>query len=201
MALRLLTRPRQFFTDRETEPNGVLGTGLAVLFSLVLTSVTGLSLWLFSRGLGSAVRGQFWETVTEALPLLFLAVIVVWVLVGAALFLGAKIGGGRGTFGATLEVAAWGLVPTLVGVVVVGAALVVYGLQADLAVGSMQALGARLGALQTGLSGLAVLGLQIGAGAWQAFIWAAGLRVVHSLDRFSAVATAVLVAVALVVIV
>ncbi|MFC7075743.1 YIP1 family protein [Haloarcula halophila] len=201
MALRLLTQPRQFFADRESELNGVLGAGLATLFSLVLTSVVGASLWLFARGLGNGVTGEFRTAVTDALPLLFLAVLVLWLVLGAALFLGAKLGGGRGTFGATLEVAAWGLVPTLVGVVVVGAALVVYGLQADLAIDSLAALGARLRPLQSGVSGLAVLLVQIGTAAWQAFIWAAGLRVAHGIDRFSAVATAIVVAVALVVLV
>ncbi|MFC6975599.1 Yip1 family protein [Halomicroarcula sp. GCM10025709] len=200
MAPRLLTRPRQFFTDRETELNGVLGAGLAVLFSLVLTSIVGASLWLFGQTLG-AVGAEFWQAVTDALPLVFLAVLVLWFVLGVALFLGAKLGGGRGTFGATLEVTAWGLLPTLLGVAVVCAALVVYGAQADLAVDSLAALGTRLQSLQTGFSGLAVLLLQIGVGAWQAFLWAAGLRVAHDLDRFSAVVTAVVVAVLLVVLV
>jgi hypothetical protein len=201
MVRRFLFRPRQFFEARSDGMNGGIGAGIAVVFSLVLTSIVGVALWVFSQQLGGDLRTQFWGEVTGALPLVFLGLFVAWLLLSVVLYLGAKLGGGRGTFGATLELTAWGLLPTLVTALAGGTALVVYGLQTDLAVDSLQALGTRVQPLQTGLSGLTILLVQIGVAALQAFIWAAGLRVVHELTRFAAVVTAVLAAVALVIVV
>lgn len=135
-----------------------------------------------------------WEEVVGLLPWLFVGLLIVWLGLAVALHVGALVGGGTGRFGETLAVAAWGLVPTLVVSAVAGAALVGFAARTDLAASSPEALLAEVRRLQSGVSGLTFLLLQVGAAVWQAFVWAEGLRVVHGLSRVAAGATAVLVA-------
>jgi len=136
-----------------------------------------------------------WQEATGVLPGLFVGLLIVWLLLAVALYVGASIAGGSGGFGETLAVTAWGLVPTLVVSVLAGAALVGFAARADLSGSSPEALLTQVRALQSGVSGLTFLLIQIAGAAWQAFVWAGGLRVVHGLSRAAAVAVALVVAV------
>jgi hypothetical protein len=135
-----------------------------------------------------------WEQAAEILPALLVGLVIVWFGLAVALYVGAKIAGGSGGFGETLEVTGWGLLPSVVGAVVGGAALVGFTARADLGASSPQLLLEQAQTLQTGLSGLTFLAIQVGTAAWQAYVWAGGLRVVHGISRYGAVAVAVVTA-------
>ena len=136
-----------------------------------------------------------WEEAAGALPAVFVGLLVLWVGLAVALYVGARVAGGSGGFGETLAVTAWGLVPTLLVAVLAGATLVTLAAQADLSASSPEALLAEVRGFQSGVSGLTFLLWQIGGAAWQAVVWAGGLRVVHEIRRRRAVVVAVLVAV------
>ncbi|WP_276271085.1 YIP1 family protein [Haloarcula litorea] len=141
------------------------------------------------------ISALLWQAVTDLLPWLVIGLVVVWVGLGVALYVGAWLAGGSGSVGATLEVTAWGLVPTLVSSVVAGATLVAFASGADLSGGGSAALLSEVRALQAGVSGLVLLAIQLGGAAWQAYVWTGGLRVVHGLGRGTAAVIAGLVAV------
>lgn len=135
-----------------------------------------------------------WEEAAGVIPGVFVGLLIVWLLLAVALYIGALIAGGSGDFGETLAVTAWGLVPTLVVSVLAGAALVGFAARADLSASSPEVLLSQVRTLQSGVSGLTFLLIQIAGAAWQAVVWAGGLRVVHELNRFAAVAVSVVVA-------
>ena len=142
------------------------------------------------------VRSLLWDQVAEVLPVAFVGLLVFWLLLAAALHVGALLGGGDGRFGQTLALAAWGLVPAAAAAVVGGAALVFFAARADLSTGNPETLLKEVQTLSTGLSGAVMLSIQLGGAAWQAYLWTAGLRVVHGLSRAAAVAVAGLTAAA-----
>ncbi|RKS83526.1 Yip1-like protein [Haloarcula quadrata] len=135
-----------------------------------------------------------WDQATEVLPGLFVGFIIVWLGLLVLLYVGAKVAGGSGRFGETAEVAAWGLLPSVVGVAAGGAALVFFAASTDLSASSPELLLEQVRRLQNGLSGFVFLAIQVGTAAWQAYVWAGGLRVVHEISRYAAVAIAVIAA-------
>ncbi|WP_225307711.1 MULTISPECIES: YIP1 family protein [unclassified Haloarcula] len=135
-----------------------------------------------------------WDYATEALPGLFFGFVIVWIGLMIGLYVGAKLAGGSGKFGETAEITAWGLLPSVVGVVAGGAALVFFAANTDLSASSPAVLLEQVRGLQNGLSGLVFLAIQIGTAVWQAAVWASGLRVVHEISRYAAVAIAVIAA-------
>jgi hypothetical protein len=135
-----------------------------------------------------------WDQATEVLPGLFIGLVVVWIGLVVLLYVGAKVAGGSGGFGETAEVTAWGLLPSVVGVAVGGATLALFAANSDLSASSPELLLEQVRSLQNGLSGLLFLAIQIGTAAWQAYVWAGGLRVVHEVSRYAAVAVAVIAA-------
>lgn len=141
------------------------------------------------------VSSLLWEQVVDILPGVFVGLLILWVFLSVALYVGARLAGGTAGLGRTAAVAAWGLVPTLVVVVLAGVVLVAFAAQADLSTSSPDALLTQSRQLQSGVSGLSLLLLQIGGAAWQAFVWAGGLRAVHEISRRAAVAVALFVAV------
>jgi len=140
------------------------------------------------------VGSLVWDQATEVLPGLFIGLVIVWVGLVVLLYVGARIAGGSGGFGETAEVTAWGLVPSVVGVAVGGAGLVLFAASTDLSASSPEMLLEQVRSLQNGLSGLVFLAIQVGTAAWQAYVWAGGLRVIHEISRYAAVAVAVIAA-------
>ena len=140
------------------------------------------------------ISALLWEVVVDFLPWVIVGLPLLWLLLAAGLHAGARLDGGTGRFGETMAVTAWGLVPLLVAATLSGAALVVFATQADLAGSSPEALLAEVRELQSGVFGLVFLALRLGGAAWQAAVWAGGLRVVHDLNRRSAAVIAVIVA-------
>ena len=140
------------------------------------------------------VSSLLWEEIGGILPIAFVGLLVLWVALAVALHIGASLADADGRIGQTLEVAAWGFVPTVVTTVVGGAALVAFAAQADLSTGDPETLLTSVEAIRTGVSGLTLQGIQLAGAAWQAYVWAAGLRVVHDISRAAAVTTAAVTA-------
>jgi len=140
------------------------------------------------------VGSLIWDQATEVLPGLFIGLIVVWIGLVVLLYVGAKMAGGSAGFGETAEITAWGLLPSVVGVAAGGAALVFFAASTDLSTSSPEMLLEQVRSLQNGLSGLVFLAIQVGTAAWQAYVWAGGLRAVHEISRYAAVAVAVVAA-------
>ncbi|WP_336336992.1 Yip1 family protein [Haloarcula brevis] len=140
------------------------------------------------------IGALLWDQAAELLPALLVGLVVVWFGLAVVLYVGAKTAGGSAGFGATLEVTGWGLLPSVVGAAIGGAALVGFAARADFAATSPQVLLEQVRTLQTGLSGLTFLAVQVGTAAWQAYVWAGGLRVVHGIGRYAAVTIAVVAA-------
>lgn len=140
------------------------------------------------------VGSLVWDQATEVLPGLFIGLIIVWVGLTVFLYIGAKTAGGSGRFGETAEITAWGLLPSVVGVAVGGATLVFFAANTDLSASSPEMLLEQVQSLQNGRSGLVFLAIQLGTAAWQAYVWAGGLRVAHEISRYAAVAIAVIAA-------
>jgi hypothetical protein len=141
------------------------------------------------------VGSLIWDYATEVLPGLFFGLLIVWIGLMLGLYVGAKLAGGSGQFGETAEVTAWGLLPSVIGVAAGGAALVFFTASADLSASSPEMLLEQVQTLQTGLSGLVFLAIQIGTAAWQAYVWAGGLRVVHEISRRAAAVVAAVTAI------
>ncbi|MUV51560.1 Yip1 family protein [Haloarcula sp. CBA1122] len=140
------------------------------------------------------VGSLIWDYATEVLPGLFVGFSIVCIGLMVGLYVGAKLAGGAGQFGETAEITAWGLLPSVVGVAASGAALVFFAANTDLSASSPELLLEQVRRLQNGLSGLVFLAIQVGTAAWQAYVWAGGLRVVHEISRYAAAAIAVIVA-------
>ncbi|QIO22117.1 YIP1 family protein [Haloarcula sp. JP-L23] len=224
-----VARPGAFFERRADRLSGFRGAGLAAALALLLTTVLGVALRLFSQqftgtttvdnpaypgdvfcedGVGGMtpsgcdepatmtveISSLLWQEIADRLPWLFVGLLFVWFGLAVALHVGAWLGSGTGRFGESMEVAAWGLVPTVVVTGVAGVALVYFATQADLAGATPETLLSEVRTLQSGVSGLTFLLIQIAGAAWQAYVWAAGLRVAHELSRRAAVVVAVVVA-------
>jgi hypothetical protein len=140
------------------------------------------------------VGALVWEASMELLPWLFVAVGVLWLVFGVLLWAGGQVLGGDGGFGATLEVTAWGLVPTVLSALVAGAALVALAGGVDFGT-SPESATATLESLTGGTTGLALDAVGLVGAAWQAYVWAGGLRAVHGLRWVGAGAVAGVVAV------
>jgi len=140
------------------------------------------------------ISALLWEVVVEFFPWVVVGLPLLWLLLAAGLHAGAWLDGGTGRFGETMAVTAWGLVPMLVAATLSGAALVAFATQADLAGSSTEPLLAGVREIQSGVFGLVFLSLRLGGAAWQAAVWAGGLRVVHDINRRSAAVIAVVVA-------
>lgn len=194
MLRALLFRPGEFFEERRDDLNGVTGGVLLLGFAVATTALLALVLFAFTRLLPSEVGATVWSGAVASLPIQFFALLLVTLVLSFVLYFGAKLGRGSAGFGATVELTAWGLLPMLFAVVVGGVAFLAFASQVDLSVATADQLTAAIAPIQTGLSGLALLLIFLGGAAWQAYVWAGGLRTAHRLHRYGAIVLAVLVA-------
>jgi len=140
------------------------------------------------------ISSFLWEQIVSLLPWLLVGLLLVWFGLAVLLHIGSRLVGGTGGFGQTLAVTSWGLVPTLVTTAVAGVVLVAFAVRAELAASSLELLFADINTLQSGVSGVSLLLIQLGGAAWQAFVWTAGMQVAHGLSREEAVVISALVA-------
>lgn len=134
------------------------------------------------REMGSLV----WERASELLPWLFFGALVVFFLSAVGLYAGSWLAEGDGSFGATLEVTAWGMIPSVVGTVVAGVVLVGFASQMDLSADDPEQVLQQFRAIQRGVSGLTLGAVQLLTATWQAYVWAGGLFAVQDLHKKTA---------------
>lgn len=124
----------------------------------------------------------FWQAASGQVLPIGIGIFVVWFGVGIALHVAAKLADGRGSFGETLAVTAYGMVPTLVAAAVGSVLLVWLAAEADLGAGDPERLVAQFRQFTSGASGLALTGVQLGGVAWQTYVWTYGLAHAHDLS-------------------
>ena len=132
----------------------------------------------------------FWERWVEQLIFLPVGVLLVWVFYGVSLHVTSALVGGRGSFGRTLAVVAWGLLVTAV-----GAALATVALAGVLAVVSAPSdLESFVDWLQTPTVQYTSIVIGVVLSLWQGYIWYGGLVRARALEPpRAAVATAIVV--------
>ncbi|WP_459192781.1 Yip1 family protein [Halosimplex sp. J119] len=132
----------------------------------------------------------FWQYASGQIPLIAVGVGMAWFGVGVALYVLARLAGGGGSFGQTLAVTAYGMVPMLLAGVVGAALLVWFAAGADLGTGDPERLLTQFRGLTTGVSGLTLTGVQLAGVAWQTYVWTYGLVHTHDLPARAAGAAA-----------
>jgi hypothetical protein len=136
---------------------------------------------------------ELWEAIAGQLPLVFVAGIVGWLLVGGILHGVSALASGEGSFLKTLSVAGWGFLPTVFQVAV-GVTLAFAVIPEMSFTGSPEAVAEQLRQLATGQFRLGVALLGLVGTAWQAYIWRGGLCHARNLDRRAATGVAAIVA-------
>lgn len=197
MALHaLLADPKSYF---ETErPDGLAAAKVVALVALVTFAGVGLFLAVvYSRiespppAAGSAMVEVLFGV---GLFAILLGTVGSALLHGVALLVGARLAGGGGSFGGALVVAGLGMAPLLVQLPVSIAVLVAQVWSASFPA-DPQVLAEQMRAATGGGSGALGTLLQVGATAWSAYVWRAGLRVYHDLDAGEALGVAAVLAV------
>jgi hypothetical protein len=138
---------------------------------------------------GSRVESAFFGR----LPFLFVASFVGWLLTAAALHLLSALGDTEGSFGATLSVAGWASLPSLVGSAI-GVGLLLLAVQGTEFASDPEVLADQVRALANRTGGTAALGSLVGVG-WQAVVWTHGLRCGRDMSYGGAATVAAVVAV------
>ncbi|QCJ47471.1 Yip1 family protein [Haloprofundus sp. MHR1] len=135
---------------------------------------------------------ELWDRFVGLLPVVFFSSLLGWLVVGVFLHLLSR-GGGRGTFGDTLAVAAWGGVPMFVesAVGLVAASRVVRGTSFSQ---NPEVLLQQLQELQSFLDWPLTFAVGLVVAGWQLFVWRAGLEHARGLDSDAALGVAGLVA-------
>lgn len=134
-----------------------------------------------------------WEQALDLLGPLFVGLVFFYLAFAVGLYVAARVFGGDGRFGATVEVAAVGSLPSAVGTAASFVLLLFFASRLDLS-GDPAVLERQIQTLQQGLSNVLFRGVNLLVLAWSASILADGLGVVHDLDRPAAVGIAVLAA-------
>jgi hypothetical protein len=195
--LRVVTKPGEFF-DETPSPTAVEG-GLAVF-------VVGVAMALSILGMGAVMSGTLrsqgypegaaavWGFIAQYMVISVLGVFLIWIVSGAVMHVIATAADGGDSFGATLAVTGYGMLPTVLNVVV-GFGFVTLALQSVTLSGGPQAVAGQIqsvlqqGTLPRDLANWGFL-------AWQAIIWTRGLERVHDVTLGNAALAALVVAVA-----
>lgn len=135
------------------------------------------------------VGAEIWQMLVGKLPLVFFGTLLGWVLIAAGLHVVSVMFDGEGSFGATLSVAGWAMVPQVVQLAVglASASLLIHGTTFS---SDPAALADQLERLASGSAGLAAAVATVVVTVWQAYIWAYGLRRARNLRLGDAAVTA-----------
>lgn len=193
---RVLVRPREFF--EETPAPSAIEGAFAVFFVALTTMAAVVVLGIV---LSTLFRRQGYPEAAAAIPgailriglVAVVGVGIVWVVSGAIMHFIASLSGGGASFGRTLGVTGYGMLPSILNTVV-GVGLVYVSLQSADLQGGPAAVAAQIGGLlETGgpFRGLVNWGFL----AWEGAIWTVGLREVHDISWANAAIAAAVVAV------
>lgn len=130
------------------------------------------------------VGAEIWDAFVGMLPLVFVGGFVGWLLLGVGLHVASAVADGEGSFGRTLAVAGWGMLPSLLQLVVglTAAAIVIPGMEFS---GDPETLSRQLQGLAGPGPGFGPAATVAGvvATVWQAYVWRGGLIEARDLDR------------------
>ena len=130
-----------------------------------------------------------WKEFQEKIPLVFLGVLVAWPFTAIGLHVASAVAGGEGSFSNTLSVAGWGMLPSLVQMLV-GIGLFYLALRgADLSGSDPQVLLDQLQSLVATARGGSVFVALLGT-AWQWVLWTYGLKHARRLSTGAAAVSA-----------
>ncbi len=133
-----------------------------------------------------------WDAVERMLPLVFVAPFFVWIADAIALYLLSALGDGDGSFGSTLSITAWGMLPSLLQTFV-GFGLLYLALRNAEFGGNPAAVEEQLRLFVSKIRGGGLL-LSAIVSLWQWFIWTYGLKHARNISTEAAGASAGLVA-------
>lgn len=185
--VRVMIHPREFFEDN-SDPVAIEG-GFAVFFVGVATVLATLVMGLMVQNLFAAqgytdAAAAVWGVILEIAVVTGFGVAVVWIISAVVLHVIAKIGSGDASFGRTLGVTGYGMLPAVLNVIV-AVGFVYLSLSGTQLSGGPSAVTSQLQAvLEQG--GLLREAVNWGFLLWQAAIWAVGLRKVHEVDWLTA---------------
>lgn len=140
------------------------------------------------------VGEEAWSAFAGALPLVFVAVPVGWLLTAGGLHVLSAPAGGRGSFTSTLTVAGWATVPSMVATVVTVANMLMVVRSQSFAT-DPDLLAEQVRQMATNFRTPLTVGASIAATVWQIHIWAQGLLWARDLDFEPAYGVAVVVGV------
>ncbi|MFH5797444.1 Yip1 family protein [Haladaptatus sp. CMAA 1911] len=130
-----------------------------------------------------------WKEFQEKIPLVFLGVLVAWPFTAIGLHVASAVAGGEGSFSNTLSVAGWGMLPSLVQMLV-GIGLFYLALRgADLSGSDPQVLLDQLQSLVATARGGSAFVALLGT-AWQWVVWTSGLKHARRLSTGAAAVSA-----------
>lgn len=121
------------------------------------------------------VGEMIWGELLSLFPLMFIAVVISWIFIAIGLHLVSAILGGNGSFGATLSVAGWGMLPIVFSMFagVVQSYFVLRGMDfandPEVLLEQMELLA------ETGI-GFGGVAISLVTAVWQGYIWLHGLR-------------------------
>jgi hypothetical protein len=130
-----------------------------------------------------------WKGFQKKIPFVFLGVLAAWPLTAIGLHIASAVAGGEGSFSNTLSVAGWGMLPSLVQMLV-GIGLFSLALRgADLSGSNPQVVLDQLQSLVATARGGSLLVSALGT-AWQWVVWTYGLKHARRLSTEAAAAAA-----------
>lgn len=139
--------------------------------------------------------GKVWSVWTGLVSVVFAGSVVGWLLIAAGLHVASAAIGGRGSFGRTATVAAWGMIPGLPQTLVAFGALGLAISGVDFA-SDPETLERQVQRLADTGSRPVVLAAMLAGTAWQGYVWAGGLVDARELDWPEALFAAAVVALA-----
>ncbi|WP_423743287.1 Yip1 family protein (plasmid) [Haladaptatus sp. SPP-AMP-3] len=130
-----------------------------------------------------------WEGFQKKIPFVFITVLLAWPLIAVGLHVASAVAGGEGSFSNTLAVAGWGMLPSLVQMLV-GIGLFFLALRgADLSGSDPQVVLDQLQSLVATARGGTLFVSALGT-AWQWVVWTYGLKHARRLSTAAAAAAA-----------
>ena len=128
------------------------------------------------------VGAKLWDGFLGQLPLVFALGVVGWLLIGVALHVASAMAGGSGSLSGTLAVAGWGMLPSVVQVLV-GTTAAVLTIQGMTFASDPAAVADQLRRMSDTTFGIWGTVGSVAATAWQVYIWALGLERARNLGR------------------
>lgn len=195
---QVVFHPREFFSDSPS-PNAIEGATAVFVVSLMTTlsilAIGAILADLFgSEGYPDAASAV-WGVIGRFVVIGFVGLFVVWMVIGAVMHLVVTFSTGGGSYGETLGVTGYGMLPVMLQTVL-GVGFAYLSLRSVHLSGGPEAVAAQLQRVFQG-DGLLRELTHWAFIAWQVAIWTFGLERVHDVARGQAILAASIVGVGL----